>query len=58
MTEQQQYKDLYRRTMKAMTWIDSSDRNPDEVKKWNPKLKAMFDELTRMELKARRDAKQ
>ena len=44
-----QYKDLYRRTMKAMTWMDEPDRNLDEIKQWSPKLKAMFDEITRLE---------
>jgi len=45
----QQYADLAPKLLKAMEWIDDPTRTKEEVNKWYPRYKIMFDEITRIE---------
>jgi hypothetical protein len=42
--------------MAAMKWMDSA--KPEEVEKWFPKYKQMFDEATKLERRMRREDEQ
>lgn len=44
-----QHEELCRRVMAAMIWIDSPERTKEEIEKWFPSFKKMFDELTKIE---------
>ena len=49
-----QHEELCRRVMAAMIWIDSPERTKEEIDKWLPSFKKMFDELTKLEREMRR----
>ena len=53
-TIKQQYADLSPKLLKAMAWIDSPDRTKEEVDRWYPRYKIMFDEITKLERIMRR----
>jgi len=44
-----QYEKLSPRLISAMTWIDSPERTEEELKKWYPRYKIMFDIVTQLE---------
>lgn len=53
ITTKQKYDLLYQKTMAGMTWLDGADRTKEEIDKWQPRIKEMFDEITRLEMERR-----
>lgn len=41
--------------LKAMNWLDDPKRTNEEIEKWYPKYKQMFDEMTVLEREIRRE---
>jgi len=52
-TTKQKYDLLYQKTMKGMNCLDGADRTKEEIEKWQPRIRAMFDEITRLEMQRR-----
>ena len=56
-TTKQKYDLLYKKTMAGMNWLDNKDRTDAEREKWQPRIRAMFDEITRLEMERRMNFK-
>jgi len=49
------YEELAIRVKNAMRWLDDPERTQDEIDKWFPNFKTMFDAITLMEREMRRN---
>ena len=49
MTLQQQYDELYARVHRAIDWLDSQERNSDEIQRWMPEYEKLFWKMKALE---------
>ena len=51
-----QYEELAQRLRGAMIWTDNPDRTKSEIDQWFNTYQRLFDEVTRLERRERREA--